>query len=104
MEAGFRVEISSSAEDDLLDGYWFYEAQQIGIGNYFLDSLYADIRGLAVFAGIHAKAYPGIFRTFSAKFPFAIYYVADDDLATVVAVIDTRQNPRATRSRLAAVR
>ena len=104
MAAGFRIEISKSAEDDLLDGYWFYEAQQAGIGDYFLDSLYADIHSLTVFAGIHAKAYPGVFRTLSARFPFGIYYVLDRDLATVVAVLDTRRNPSAIRSRLSATK
>jgi plasmid stabilization system protein ParE len=102
MALGFRIEISKTAEDDLLDGYWFYEAQQIGIGDYFLDSLYADIHSLTVFAGIHAKAYPGIYRTLSARFPFGIYYMTDGDTATVVAVLDTRRNPKTIRSRLSA--
>jgi plasmid stabilization system protein ParE len=102
MQAGFRIEIAKAAEDDLLEGYWFYEAQQTGIGDYFLNSLYADIHSLTVFAGIHAKAYPGTHRTFSARFPFGIYYVLEGDLATVVAVLDTRQNPSAIRDRLLA--
>lgn len=38
-----RVRITRPAEQDLLDGYTFYERQQAGIGSYFLDSLYADI-------------------------------------------------------------
>jgi hypothetical protein len=84
----------------LLEGYLFYEAQQAGVGDYFLDSLYADIHGLTVFAGIHAKAFPGIYRTFSTRFPFGIYYVLDGDLASVVAVLDTRQDPKAIRARL----
>ena len=99
-KSGFVVEVAKSAEDDLLAGYWFYEAQQVGIGNYFLNSLCADIHSLTVFAGIHAKAYRGIYRTFSARFPFGIYYVIDGRLVTVVAVLDTRRNPRTIRSRI----
>ena len=63
-------------------------------------SLYADIHSLTVFAGIHAKAYRGIYRTFSARFPFGIYDVIDDRLVTVVAVLDTSRNPRTIRSRI----
>ena len=37
-----RVRISRSASEDLLNGHRFYERQQQGIGDYFLDSLYAD--------------------------------------------------------------
>lgn len=38
-----RVRISRSASEDLLNGHAFYERQQQGIGDYFLDSLFADI-------------------------------------------------------------
>ena len=34
-----QVRISRSAETDLLEGYAFYEQQQAGIGEYFLDSM-----------------------------------------------------------------
>jgi len=29
------VDISSDAEEDLIDGYWFYERQSPGLGDYF---------------------------------------------------------------------
>ena len=32
-----QVRIARSAETDLLEGYAFYEQQQAGIGEYFLD-------------------------------------------------------------------
>ncbi len=41
-----RVEIARSAETDLLQGFAFYERQQAGVGDYFLDSLFADIDAL----------------------------------------------------------
>lgn len=50
-----QVRIARSAEADLLEGYVFYEKQQSGVGDYFLDSLYADIDSLALYAGIHPK-------------------------------------------------
>ena len=34
-----RIRILKSAQDDLRDGYWFYESQETGVGDYFLDSL-----------------------------------------------------------------
>jgi hypothetical protein len=33
-----RVEILDEAEQDLVDGAHFYEAQEAGLGQYFLDS------------------------------------------------------------------
>ena len=29
-----RVEISESAHSDVLDGYWFYNRQELGLGEY----------------------------------------------------------------------
>ena len=37
-----RVKILSIAEDDLKEGYRFYESQADGLGTYFLDTLYSD--------------------------------------------------------------
>lgn len=96
-----RVRIARSAETDLLEGYAFYERQQAGIGDYFLDSLFADIDALALFAGVHPKHDDGrLHRTFAKRFPFAIYYDLKDETATVVAVLDCRQNPASITERL----
>lgn len=94
------VRIARSAETDLLEGYAFYEEQQPGIGEYFLDSLFADIDALVLFAGIHPKPDGRLHRTLAKRFPFAIYYAVQDDIATVVAVLDCRQNPVSITERL----
>lgn len=41
-----KIHIFDQAEDDLVDGYNFYETQEQGVGTYFLDSLYSDIESL----------------------------------------------------------
>ena len=48
-----KVRILIPAERDLEDGYRFYESQSMGLGSYFLDSLYSDIDSLSYFGGIH---------------------------------------------------
>ncbi len=95
-----RVAITHSAEIDLLEGFSFYEEQTAGIGEYFLDSLFADIDSLALFGGIHPKPEGSYYRTLAKRFPFAIYYAMEDDLVTVVAVLDCRQNPASITDRL----
>lgn len=98
------VRIARSAERDLLQGHVFYEQQQAGIGDYFLDSLFADIDALALYAGIHPKPLTGrlqhLHRTFATRFPFAVYYEVRDDVVTVLAVLDCRQNPASITKRL----
>jgi plasmid stabilization system protein ParE len=94
-----RVQILSVAEDDLEEGYRFYESQADGLGTYFLDTLYSDIDSLGYFAGIHRVVF-GYHRLLSKRFPFAVYYRVDDDVALVFAVLDCRRNPSWIRKKL----
>ena len=38
-----RIEVLDRATDDLVEGFQFYEAQETGLGSYFLENLYTDI-------------------------------------------------------------
>ena len=94
-----NVKISVDAEADIAEGYWFYERQAQGLGEYFRDCVAADIDSLAFFGGIHEMAY-GYHRMLAKRFPFAVYYERQGDAVTVVAVLDARRNPSWTRDRL----
>ena len=48
-----RIELLDEATEDLVVGYYFYEEQTLGVGAYFLDSLFADIDSLVLHAGSH---------------------------------------------------
>lgn len=37
-----KIKILDSASPNLIEGYWFYEKQQGGLGSYFLDTLFSD--------------------------------------------------------------
>ena len=53
-----KLEILDAAEQDLINGFNFYEIQSPGLGQYFLDSIYADIESLLIYRGIHQCALP----------------------------------------------
>lgn len=93
------VEISSDAEEDLIDGYWFYERQSSNLGDYFRSCLIADIESLAYYGGIHTIEF-GFHQALSKRFPFCIYYTVNKDTVTVMAVLDARRNPLWIRQRL----
>lgn len=95
-----QICLTGAAEQDLQDGFLFYELQQQTLGSYFLDSLFADIDSLILYAGIHAKPVGRFHRTLAQRFPFAIYYDIADQIVTVVAVLDCRQDPGAINARL----
>ena len=94
-----KVIILDCAEQDLVDGVSFYEAREPGVGDYFLDSLSADIESLAWYAGIHHKV-GRYYRCLAHTFPYAIYYTIDGKAVLVWAVLDCRRDPAWTRNQL----
>ncbi len=64
-----RLQILDSARDDLIDGFYFYEKQEPGLGAYFLTSLYSDMEALKILFGIHPQAYRGFTGRFRTDFP-----------------------------------
>lgn len=87
-----KIRILESASQDLIDGFYFYDKQADGLGNYFIDSLFSDIDSLQIYAGIHS-IYFGYHRMLSKRFPFAIYYKLSDTDVLVYAILDCRRNP-----------
>ena len=94
-----RIEILDEAQQDLRQGFRFYEDRAVGLGSYFIDCLFSDIDSLLLYAGIHKTVF-GYFRCLSKRFPFAIYYTVHDDVVRVYAVLDCRRNPSWIRRRL----
>lgn len=93
------VDIALAAENDLSDGYWFYERQSIGLGDYFRSCLFSDIDSLTFFGGIH-EIHFGFHRALSKRFPYGIFYAVDGQRAVVVAVLDLRREPLWVREKL----
>lgn len=93
-----KIEILSIAMSDIQSGQSFYERQQEGLGDYFLDSLFSDIDSLLLYAGIHQQFF-GYYRALSKRFPYAIYYRISEQTVQVWRVLDCRQKPsRVARS------
>lgn len=94
------IEILDLAEQDILDGFLFYEAQQAGLGAYFLTNIYADIESLRLNAGIHHKDYKNYHRLLSQRFPFAVFYKLTEGRVSIHAVLDCRRVPGELDERL----
>jgi len=95
-----KIRILDQAEDDLVDGYNFYEYQSPGLGTYFLDCIYSDVESLLLYAGIHRIVHRDYHRMLSERFPFAIYYTVSGDEIKIHAIIDCRRDPAWIRDRL----
>jgi len=95
-----KLKILESANDDLREGFYFYETQEKGVGSYFIESLFSDIESLRLFAGIHSIHFLKYHRLLSKRFPFAVYYRVEDKEVKIYAVLDCRRDPAWIRNRL----
>ena len=87
-----KVEILDAAVADLRQGRAFYDNRQKGIGDYFWDSLIADVESLQLFAGIHQRR-GRVYRMSAKHFPYLIHYIIKNETALVVAVLPSKLNP-----------
>ena len=87
-----EIIILDEVSEDLNDGKAFYDRRAPGLGDYFWDSLMADIESLYLFAGIHIIK-SGYYRMISKRFPYAIYYEVKGDISWIVAVLPMRRDP-----------
>lgn len=95
-----KIKLSATAEQQLQAGCDFYERQSEGLGNYFLDSLMADIESLRIHAGVHALFFGGYHRLLAKRFPYSVYYRVEDGIVLIYAVLDNRRNPEWLRKKL----
>ncbi len=87
------IKILTSASQDLIAGYRFYEKQAEGLGTYFLDTLYSDIDSLAIYGGIHPLYFNKYNRALSKRLPFAIYYRLENNTGLAYSILDCRRSP-----------
>ena len=87
-----EVKILVSAAIDIERARRFYDAQQLGVGDYFIESVLGDLGSLRLHAGVHRKTL-GYHRALCQRFPFAIYYEIAADIVQVVAILDMRREP-----------
>ncbi len=86
------VVVLEEAAEDLEAGKVFYDQREIGVGDYFWDSLIADIESLSIFGGIHIREY-GLHRLLAKRFPYAVYYEITNNIAYVIAILPLRRDP-----------
>lgn len=93
------VRILRQATSDIKLGQSFYDELEQGVGKYFKSSILTEIDSLHLFVGIHPIRY-GFYCMLAKRFPFAIYYLVEDKLAKIVAVLDLRRDPKWIRYQL----
>lgn len=87
-----NVVLRDEARSDIVDGASFFDGQRDGLGDYFVDCVFEDLRVMESQPVLHEVVY-GLHRKLVTRFPFAIYYLAESDTIDVVAILDCRRDP-----------
>ena len=95
-----RIRIAEEALNDLNEGFCFYEAQQNGLGDYFLKCLRTDIEGLLESRGTHRIIFRDYHGLLSQRFPLGIFYTCEGEEIAIWAIIDLRRDTDWIRQRL----
>ena len=94
----FAVTIRRRAEDDIRDARDWYDRIRPELGQRFGDELDAVIERLGDYPLIYAPIYRGIRRAMTRRFPYAVYFVVEDDRVSVLRVLHYARDPREWRN------
>ena len=86
--------IRPEAETDLLEAFNWYEARVPGLGSEFLLAIDALLNSILSNPQQYPAVHKTIRRALTRRFPFQVFFVAEDTRVVVVAVFHARRNPR----------
>ncbi|MBI1425010.1 MAG: type II toxin-antitoxin system RelE/ParE family toxin [Gammaproteobacteria bacterium] len=89
-----NVIIRKEAESDITDAYRWYEDKNPGLGGSFIQCVEDALSRLSFNPNIYAYVHKNIRRSFIRKFPFGIYYLTENDMIIVMAVMHVRKDPK----------
>lgn len=89
----WRLIIRPEAELDIESSALWYEEQQSGLGTRFLDGLNEVLARIAENPLQFPEIEKGIRRALLRRFPYGIYFVAEQDQLVVFAVLHIRRHP-----------
>jgi len=93
--------LTEKAQEDLDNAFQWYEEQDLGLGKEFIRCVDAKIANL----NRHPLHHPvvqndRVHRTLVNRFPFSIYFVNEEELITIFAILHQRRSPEFWKSRI----
>jgi plasmid stabilization system protein ParE len=95
-----RLIILSEAEQDVAQAYMWYEEQEPGLGEEFLQCVDACIQFIRRNPEIYEVAHENYRRAVVRRFPYVVFYEDSDTTVVAYAVCHCSQDPKKWRSRL----
>ncbi|XZN96510.1 MAG: type II toxin-antitoxin system RelE/ParE family toxin [Microcoleus sp.] len=91
----FRPEV----REELDEAYNWYESQQVGLGDDFLDSVDETLNRICQIPESYPVVYRDVRRSVVRRFPYAVYYRIVSSRVIVTAIFHSRRDPKAWQVR-----
>ena len=88
-----------AAAADVEDAYLWYQAQQAGLGEEFLEAVKTLLESITVNPEIFPIVRRQTRRALLRRFPYGLFYRIIDDQIVIVACMHGRRDPRRWQSR-----
>ena len=89
----YRLVAEPRADLDVAATFDWYEKEQAGLGQDFLDELRATYDRVAGAPLAYQGLRSGIRRALVRRFPYAVYFIAEGDVVIVLAVLHVNRDP-----------
>ncbi len=94
-KAGFNklLVVRPEAEADVQSAYRWYEKQQAGLGEAFLESLDQAIHSIQRLPQQHPKVHLEVRRVLLRRFPYGVFYQNEQNRTVILAVMHQSRDP-----------
>lgn len=94
-----KLVIKPWAELDATDAANWYNRKRDGLGNEFLLALEAKINAIRRNPRQFTVEYKGIRRAFTERFPYGIFFIFENDVVYILAIVHTSRSPKIWKKR-----
>lgn len=96
----YTLQFLPEVEEDVINGYAWYETKSRGLGEDFLRMFYASSNELSWNPLFYPKVYQDFRRRLIRRFPYAIYFTIEDYRIIVVGFFHCARSPQAVKTTL----
>jgi toxin ParE1/3/4 len=95
-----QVRLQPAAVADTAEAAGWYERQQPELGIEFILEIDAAIDRAAESPEVYEALYLGVRRVLTQRFPYSVYFVFENSVIEVIAVLHQHQSPSIWQSRI----
>ncbi|MBI4825505.1 MAG: type II toxin-antitoxin system RelE/ParE family toxin [Nitrospirae bacterium] len=96
----YTLRFLPEVEEDVINGYFWYESKSRGLGEDFLRMFYAYANEILWNLLHYPKVYQNFRRRLLRRFPYAIYFEIENDQIIVFGLFHCARNPQAINAEL----